>query len=122
MLRYLCGGIFAAALLAAAPVFAAGGDASGSSGPDELHDPLLGQPKAIEEGLDLYRAHCLICHRNRGGRGPNLFETKLSDEQFAATVLAGREGFRGKMPAFGVRLSLEEVWKVLAYIRSTDHY
>ena len=55
-----------------------------------------------------------------GGRGPNLFATKLSDEQFLETVINGRKGTQ--MPAFGLRLSPDEVWQVHAFVKSTDHY
>jgi hypothetical protein len=26
------------------------------------------------------------------------------------------------MPAFGLRLSLDEVWQIHAFVKSTDHY
>ena len=87
---------------------------------DGLTDPYLGQPEAIDEGLQIYRSKCYICHHSSGARGPNLFKTKLSDEKFLETVINGRKGTQ--MPAFGLRLSPDEVWKVHAYVKSTDHY
>jgi mono/diheme cytochrome c family protein len=36
------------------------------------------------------------------------------------TVIQGRKGTQ--MPAFGLRLSLDEVWQIHAFIKSTDHY
>jgi hypothetical protein len=53
-------------------------------------------------------------------RGPNLFATKLSDQRFLETVIQGRKGTQ--MPAFGLRLSLDEVWQIHAFVTSTDHY
>jgi len=47
-------------------------------------------------------------------------ESAASDEQFLATVINGRKGTQ--MPAFGLRLSIDEVWKVHAFVKSTDHY
>ena len=87
---------------------------------EELTNPFLGQPEAIEEGLQIYRSKCYICHLSKGGRGPNLFATKISDEKFLETVINGRKGTQ--MPAFGLRMSPDDVWKVHAYVKSTDHY
>jgi mono/diheme cytochrome c family protein len=85
-----------------------------------LTDPFLGQPDAIAAGRDIYRSKCLVCHQSAGARGPNIFKTKLSDGQFLATVINGRKGTQ--MPAFGLRLSTNEVWQVHAFVKSTDHY
>lgn len=113
----LLASVIALGSLSAAFLVSAADESSGA-----MKDPYLGDRHAIAEGRDIYRNHCIVCHRNRGGRGPDLFETKLSDAQFAAVVLGGREGFRGKMPAFGKRLSLDQVWKVLAFVRSRNSY
>ena len=99
------------------------GLAAGARAPAEeagLRNPLLGDPQAITQGRDLYRRRCVICHGHRGGRGPNLFATTLSDEQFLETVINGRKG--AQMPAFGLRMSPDEVWQVHAFVKSTDHY
>jgi mono/diheme cytochrome c family protein len=85
-----------------------------------LTDPFLGQPDAIAAGRDIYRSKCLVCHQSAGARGPNIFHTKLSDQQFLETVINGRKGTQ--MPAFGLRLSPDEVWQVHAFVKSTDHY
>ena len=85
-----------------------------------LTNPFLGQPEAISAGRDVYQRKCLVCHQSAGARGPNLFATKLSDQRFLETVITGRKGTL--MPAFGVRLSIDEVWQVHAFVKSTDHY
>jgi mono/diheme cytochrome c family protein len=85
-----------------------------------LTNPFLGQPNAISAGRDIYRSKCLVCHQSAGARGPNIFHTKLSDQQFLETVINGRKGTQ--MPAFGLRLSPDEVWQVHAFVKSTDHY
>ena len=87
---------------------------------EPLVNPVLGKPDAIEVGRDIYRAKCLVCHQSAGARGSNLFATKLTDEQFLETVINGRKGTQ--MPAFGERLSPDEVWQVHAFVKSTDHY
>jgi mono/diheme cytochrome c family protein len=92
---------------------------SGSAG-EALTDPFLGQPDAIAAGKQTYRSICYVCHHSAGGRGPNLFATKLSDERFLETVINGRKGTQ--MPAFGLRLTPDEVWQVHAFVKSTDHY
>ena len=46
--------------------------------------------------------------------------TKLTDEQFLETVINGRQGTQ--MPAFGLRLSPDEVWQVHAFVKSTSHF
>ncbi len=108
----------ALAFLAALPLwfFAAAG-----VGADEaMTNPVLGQHDAIDAGRDIYRSKCVLCHGSAGARGPNLFKTRLSDEGFLETVINGRKGTQ--MPAFGLRLSPDEVWQVHAFIKSTDHY
>ena len=87
---------------------------------DELTDPFLGQPDAIAAGRVTYASKCYVCHHSAGARGPNLFATKLSDQRFLETVIQGRKGTQ--MPAFGLRLSPDEVWQVHAFVKSTDHY
>src|SRR3954454_12705047 len=90
------------------------------SAEDGPTDPFIGQADAIEAGRATYGSKCYICHHSAGGRGPNLFATKLSDEGFLETVINGRKGTQ--MPAFGLRLSPDEVWQLHAFIKSTDHY
>jgi len=92
----------------------------GGSADEPLTDPFLGQPDAIASGKQTYRSKCYVCHHRAGGRGPNLFATKLSDERFLETVINGRKGTQ--MPAFGLRLSPDDVWQVHAFVKSTDHY
>ncbi len=87
---------------------------------EAMTNPVLGQSAAIAAGRDIYRSKCYICHHSAGARGPNIFATRLSDEQFLETVINGRKGTQ--MPAFGERLSPDEVWQVHAFVKSTDHY
>lgn len=87
---------------------------------EAVTDPFLGDPAAIAEGRRLYRTWCYGCHHSAGARGPSLFATKLSDEQFIEVVINGRKGTQ--MPAFGYRLTPDEVWQVHSYLKSTDHY
>ena len=101
---------------ALAPLLAGAGRAEDAA----VTDPFLGQPDAIAAGHDTYGGKCYICHHSAGGRGPNLFATKLTDEQFLKTVTNGRKGTQ--MPAFGKRLTEDEIWQLHAFVKSTDHY
>jgi mono/diheme cytochrome c family protein len=83
---------------------------------EAMTNPFLGQPEAIAEGDQIYRSKCVICHGRAGGRGPNLFATRSTDEQFMEVVINGRKGTM--MPAWGFRLSPDDVWKVHAFVKS----
>jgi mono/diheme cytochrome c family protein len=83
-------------------------------------DPAPGDAEAIAAGRRLYRTRCYICHLGEGGRGPNLFESRLTEEQFVEVVINGRKGTQ--MPAFGLRMGPDEARQVHAFVRSTDHY
>ncbi len=87
---------------------------------EELTNPVLGDPAAVEEGRRIYRQRCYICHLSNGGRGPDLFASSISDDAFMMPVINGRKG--ATMPAFGLKMTPDEVWQVHAYVKSTDHY
>lgn len=95
----------------------AGGEHATDDAKEALTNPYLGQKEAIEEGEGIYRGRCVGCHRSQGGHGPNLFGTKLTDEQFLETVMNGR---KGGMPAWGNLLSPDDIWKVHAFVMSRD--
>jgi mono/diheme cytochrome c family protein len=80
-------------------------------------NPYLGQKDAIDEGEKLYRGRCFGCHFRAGGRGPNIFRTKLTERQFVDTVT---NGGRSGMPAWGSSLSKEEILKLYAFVMSRD--
>lgn len=82
--------------------------------------PTAAAAPAIEAGRRLYRTRCYICHHNEGGRGPNLFATRLSAEQFVEIVINGRKGTQ--MPAFGLRMDPDQARQVYAFVTSTVRY
>jgi mono/diheme cytochrome c family protein len=86
---------------------------------DELTNPYLEDPAAIEEGERLFRRRCTGCHWSPL-RAPVLFHTKLGDEKFLETVINGRKGSRGNMPPFGYVLSPDEVWQIHAFVMARD--
>lgn len=113
-------GFVAAGLVAAASSSA--WSQAGDTAEEEFKNPYLGQKEAIAEGRQLYRRKCMLCHLRAGGRGANLFATKLTDEQFLEVVINGRLGMRGQMPALGYKLSFDDIWKIHAFVKSRDHY
>jgi mono/diheme cytochrome c family protein len=110
----------AAEATAALGLLAVLGAGKALAGAEPLTNPVRGDPEAQAEGRTIYRRRCYVCHLSEGGRGPNLFATKLSDEAFLMTVINGRKGTQ--MPAFGLQIGPDEVWQVHAYVKSTDHY
>jgi mono/diheme cytochrome c family protein len=83
-----------------------------------VENPFLGKSDAIAEGRMIYRSRCYICHLSSGGKGPNLFKSTISPERFVEVVATGRS----TMPALGGLMTLDEIWKVHAYIKSTEHH
>ena len=76
---------------------------------------------AINEGKRLYRWYnCVGCHFNGGGGiGPALMDDKWRYggriDQIVATIEQGRPN---GMPSFGGHIPEDQVWKIVAYVRS----
>jgi mono/diheme cytochrome c family protein len=99
--------------------------------------PALGAVAAgdAKAGLEVHKKNCLRCHGELGkGDGPaaKLLKTKptdwsdkskmssLSDQDLFKVITKGGEaaGKSKLMPAFGGKLSDQDVWNVIAFIRS----
>src|SRR5215469_7964774 len=92
-------------------------------------NPFAEDPKAIKLGEFQFRSNCAFCHglgAHGGGRGPDLTRAKKrhgnADADLFRTI---REGVAGTaMPAavgsIGVAMTEEEIWQVIAYIRSVE--
>src|SRR6266404_3913421 len=83
-------------------------------------NPLEGNPDAIRGGMGLYRSRCADCHGMdaRGVRAPDLTQVWASgrtDDGLFKTVKDGVPGT--EMPA-NPRMFDQEVWQVLAYLRT----
>ena len=109
----------------------------GASRPDTVHLTNLqpGQPqvrKPVEspyeenawglgEGKRLYQSYnCNGCHAmGGGGIGPALMDDKwiygFSPEQIYSSIVQGRPN---GMPAFGGRIPNDQIWQIVAYVRS----
>jgi cytochrome c oxidase cbb3-type subunit III len=76
---------------------------------------------AIAEGKRLYtQFNCVGCHANGGGgMGPPLMDDKWiygsEPANIFATIVEGRPN---GMPAFGGKLANDQVWQLVAYVRS----
>jgi cytochrome c oxidase cbb3-type subunit III len=76
---------------------------------------------AIAEGKRLYaQLNCVGCHAHGGGgMGPPLMDDKWiygsAPANIFATIVEGRPN---GMPAFGGKLANDQVWQLVAYVRS----
>jgi cytochrome c oxidase cbb3-type subunit III len=88
---------------------------------DATTNPLEGDARAIEGGKNIYRGRCAVCHGidAKGYRGTDLTTGDWvhggSDPQIFATIARGITGT--EMPG-NVNMSEEEVWMVVAYLRT----
>ncbi len=95
----------------------------------ERRNPLTGTPEVLAAGETIYRQHCASCHGATGrGDGPAAatlpgLPADFTIPHFATHTDAEVFGWiqNGKpstaMPAFGDRLSEEQIWQVVTYIR-----
>ena len=86
----------------------------------EVKNPFEGKPEAIKEGDKIFDARCSECHMDgTGGAGPDLTDDTWiyggSDAEVFETISGGR---KGGMPSWKGVLSSDDIWKVMAFIRS----
>ena len=85
-------------------------------------NPYVSDPKAPEAGRGIFRIYCAPCHglKADGGRGPDLtlgtYTAGNSDADLHRVISRGVAG--SEMPDFNERLGGDNIWKVVAYIRS----
>jgi cbb3-type cytochrome c oxidase subunit III len=85
-----------------------------------VKNPVEGKPEAIKEGEQIFDAKCSECHMDgTGGAGPNLTDDTWiyggSDAEVFETISYGR---KGGMPSWKKELGADNIWKVIAFIRS----
>jgi len=87
------------------------------------NNPYTGDAAAIEEGRNLWRkTGCYSCHGGvaEGGVGPNLTDDvwvyKPTDRTLFKAISKGRKGT--VMVSWAKDLDPEQIWKVIAFIRS----
>src|SRR5438093_9005245 len=91
--------------------------------PAKKLNPYTGNPEAIKEGRALYLKYgCSGCHGVGGGGGmgapltDDVWKFGSSDEVLFKLIKGQING--ATMPKVGEQLSDDEVWKVIAFIRS----
>jgi len=98
--------------------------AEGQAKPKKLN-PFTGNPEAIAEGRKVYFLYsCNACHGGTGGGGmagaPPLFDDEWrygSDDETLRKLIRGE--IPGQiMPGVGQSMTDDEIWKVLAWVRS----
>lgn len=92
-------------------------------------------PTRALDGHAIFEAHCAVCHGSTGrgdGPGATLIRQKMMDFTDAAAMRGVKDGFlfeiiqkgssqfgrSNAMPAWGMKLTDEEIRAVVAYIRS----
>jgi cytochrome c oxidase cbb3-type subunit III len=87
-----------------------------------MTNPYAGDVKAEHEGRQLFLMYnCVGCHGGRagGGMGPSLRDSAWSygssDASLFATITEGRPA---GMPTWGGKIPEEQIWKLVAYIRT----
>ncbi|MHB8882558.1 MAG: cbb3-type cytochrome c oxidase subunit II [Thermodesulfovibrionales bacterium] len=100
-----------------------------------VENPLAGNPQAIAKGKDLYAKNCATCHgpNAKGDIGPSLVDDEFfyekgdlpDDDYFEVTNNGTSEGYtedgrvgKGGMPGFRDSLSKDDIWSIVAYLRS----
>lgn len=100
---------------------------------NDISVPALGTPEQLDRGLAIYRSHCVQCH-GAPGVAPEPFALGLTPLP-APLVQTGREWTPGEiywvvrygikmtgMPAWEFRMSDEEIWSVVAFVRQLPYY
>jgi mono/diheme cytochrome c family protein len=99
----------------------------------DLNNPLPASIVNISDGKSLYQMQCLECH-GKFGEGDGLAGKQLipspanlaftrrlpvaTDAFLFWTIAEGGNSFGSAMPAFGERLSDEEIWQITHYINT----
>jgi putative heme-binding domain-containing protein len=92
--------------------------------------PYANDPKAVVAGESQFRANCAFCHglgARGGGRGPDLTRAQKrhgkTDGDLFRTINDGIPGTampQNGTTSQGVGMTAEEIWQVIAYIRSVE--
>jgi cytochrome c oxidase cbb3-type subunit III len=100
------------------PGMALGGGVRSAAGNFSMYDD---NAYAISEGKRLFRWYnCAGCHSNGGGGiGPALMDSEWRYGSDPASLFASiMQGRPEGMPSFGGHIPEDQVWKIVAYVRS----
>jgi putative heme-binding domain-containing protein len=87
--------------------------------------PIPERPSAVGAGRAIFVANCASCHTGdgRNGRAPDLgaarFRGDKSDEELYWVIADGVKG--SDMPAWAGRLKEDEIWRLVAFLRSPNN-
>jgi cytochrome c oxidase cbb3-type subunit 3 len=100
------------------PTVVSAADAPASA--KEIKNPVEGKTEEIAQGKKIFNERCTDCHADgTGGSGPDLTDDVWiyggSDAAVFETISLGR---KGGMPQWRTELSKDDIWKVIAFIRS----
>ena len=79
------------------------------------------RPAHAQSGADTYKAKCAMCHSADGtasgpmGKSMPPFKTVKGSD---ADLIAATKNGKGKMPAYGAKLTEPQIKEVVAYIRT----
>jgi cytochrome c oxidase cbb3-type subunit 3 len=101
--------------------FASPSEPTVASAAQALSGPFEGNAYGISQGKELYTYfNCVGCHAHGGGgMGPPLMDEAWrygsAPEDIKTSIVDGRPN---GMPAFGGRVTDDQVWQLVAYVRS----
>jgi mono/diheme cytochrome c family protein len=99
----------------------------------ELKNPVAATPETLAAGKRLYGLHCEKCHGAKGdGKGEKAAElseeptdftragemSRMADGELFVPIMEGKK----PMPAFRDKVSDEEAWQIVDYVRTFAHY
>jgi aldose sugar dehydrogenase len=93
---------------------------------DTIKSPFPFTPQVIREGEKLYNTLCVSCHGTNGlGDGqpgrfkiqPANFHSKQVSDQKDGAIFWKLSNGKGNMPGYGIALSEEKRWQLIAYVR-----
>jgi cytochrome c oxidase cbb3-type subunit 3 len=94
----------------------------GASEPVERKNPYAGDAVAIQDGWRLFNWYnCSGCHGGHGGGGmgpslrDNVWLYGSRDDQIFDSIAEGRSN---GMPAWGTKIPAQQIWQLVAYIKS----
>jgi mono/diheme cytochrome c family protein len=93
----------------------------------ELENPYRATPRTLEEGKELFRTYCAVCHGEQGrGDGPISGKIPPPPSYVSDRLMQFPPGRifhvismgTGKMPSYAAQLSADERWKVVTYVHA----
>jgi mono/diheme cytochrome c family protein len=81
--------------------------------------PTPTSPEMVAQGRVLFLSSCAHCHGAdaTGDEGPDLHDVGVSDRYIANIIT---RGIKGEMPSFRKKLKVDDIARLVAYVRSLD--